>query len=115
MRFLDANILLELSELLIIAGFYYLPTVIANHRDANNVGVIFRVNLLFGWTVLGWIAAFIWAILEPPKIKETVKAWSAPPTTACLSPDHKSRKCFFCFAQSAFLNLFIQHVADIVA
>ncbi len=92
MRFLDANTLLELSELLIIAGFYYLPAVIAKQRDANNVGVIFRINLLFGWTVLGWIAAFIWAILEPPKIRETVKTWSAPATTACLSPDHKSRR-----------------------
>jgi hypothetical protein len=27
---------------------------------------IFWVNLLFGWTVLGWIAALIWAVMEKP-------------------------------------------------
>ena len=25
------------------------------------------INLVFGWTVLGWIAALIWAIVEAPK------------------------------------------------
>ena len=81
MSFIDVAILLELYELLIIAGFYYLPAVIAKHRDANNIRVIFGVNFLLGWTVLGWIAALIWAILEPRKIKETMKTWSAPATT----------------------------------
>ena len=85
MKFIDATLLLELSELLIIAGFYYLPAVIAKQRDANNVRVIFGMNLLFGWTVFGWIAAFIWAILEPPKIKDTVKTWSTPATAASTS------------------------------
>ena len=81
MSFIDAAILLELSELLIIAGFYYLPAVIAKQRDANNIRVIFGVNFLFGWTVFGWISALVWAILEPRKIKKTVKTWSAPATT----------------------------------
>jgi len=38
---------------------YFLPAIIGhNKRDA--VG-IFLVNLFFGWTVIGWIVAFVWA------------------------------------------------------
>jgi hypothetical protein len=38
---------------------YFLPTIIA--RDKADVMGIFLVNLLFGWTVIGWIIALIWA------------------------------------------------------
>jgi len=38
---------------------YFLPAVIGrNKRDAAG---IFLVNLLFGWTVIGWVIALIWA------------------------------------------------------
>jgi len=38
---------------------YFLPTIIGRHkRDAMG---IFVVNLLFGWTIIGWIVALIWA------------------------------------------------------
>ena len=38
---------------------YFLPTIIGRHK-ANVMG-IFIVNLLFGWTVIGWLIALIWA------------------------------------------------------
>jgi hypothetical protein len=38
---------------------YFLPALIGRHKtDAMG---IFIVNLLFGWTVIGWIIALIWA------------------------------------------------------
>ncbi|HTU34542.1 MAG TPA: superinfection immunity protein [Candidatus Acidoferrum sp.] len=38
---------------------YFLPAIIAhNKRDFT---AIFLVDLLFGWTVIGWIVALIWA------------------------------------------------------
>ncbi len=38
---------------------YFLPAIIGrNKRDAAG---IFLVNLLLGWTVIGWIIALIWA------------------------------------------------------
>src|ERR1700754_99450 len=52
--------------LLLIPVFYFLPAVIACKRSARYGSSIFLVNLFFGWTVLGWIAALIWAIVEPP-------------------------------------------------
>jgi len=38
---------------------YFLPAIVGRHkRDAAG---IFLVNLLLGWTVIGWIIALIWA------------------------------------------------------
>jgi hypothetical protein len=50
-----------------ILTFYFMPTVIASLRHSQHTGTIFIVNLVFGWTVLGWLAALIWAIVETPK------------------------------------------------
>lgn len=38
---------------------YFLPTIFA--RDKHDVMAIFIVNLLFGWTIIGWFVALIWA------------------------------------------------------
>ena len=38
---------------------YFLPTIIA--RDKADLTAIFLVNLLLGWTIIGWFIALIWA------------------------------------------------------
>ncbi len=45
--------------LLFLGLMYFLPTIIG--REKSDAGFIFLVNLLLGWTVVGWIVAFIWA------------------------------------------------------
>jgi hypothetical protein len=45
--------------LIFLMLLYFLPTIIA--RDKADVMAIFLVNLLFGWTVIGWFVALIWA------------------------------------------------------
>jgi hypothetical protein len=50
-------IVLALSLLL-----YFLPSVIANRRGHPNRTPIFVVNLLLGWTFLGWVAALVWSL-----------------------------------------------------
>ncbi len=45
--------------LLFVGLMYFLPTIIG--REKSDAGFIFLVNLLLGWTVVGWIVAFIWA------------------------------------------------------
>ncbi len=42
---------------------YFLPTIVA-HNKASFVP-IFLVNFFLGWTVVGWIAALMWALVEP--------------------------------------------------
>jgi hypothetical protein len=54
------------TGLLVFAAIalYLLPWYIAVLRDAKHTLAIFLVNLLLGWTVVGWLAAFIWAVVE---------------------------------------------------
>ena len=41
---------------------YFLPSIIGLARSKRNLGRIFVLNLLLGWTMIGWIVAFIWAV-----------------------------------------------------
>jgi threonine/homoserine/homoserine lactone efflux protein len=58
--------------LLILIGFiafflHFLPTFIAGSRHAHNFWWIFLINFFFGWTLIGWIIALIWALNDRPR------------------------------------------------
>jgi hypothetical protein len=42
----------------------FIPTFIAYSRNKENRFLIFIFNLLVGWTLIGWIIAFIWACMS---------------------------------------------------
>lgn len=48
---------------LILFG-YFLPSFVALVRHNRQALAIFMLNLLLGWTVLGWIGAFVWAFVR---------------------------------------------------
>ena len=51
--------------LVMIAGatcFYLIPTFLAASRRHRNYEAIMLLNLLGGWTVVGWLAAIVWEI-----------------------------------------------------
>lgn len=48
----------------IILGIYFLPATIADSKHHKNTTAIFVVNLFFGWTFIGWVAALVWAVTE---------------------------------------------------
>jgi membrane-bound acyltransferase YfiQ involved in biofilm formation len=43
---------------------YFVPTSIARHRQHPQVWAIFWLNLLAGWTFVGWVGAFVWAMIN---------------------------------------------------
>lgn len=51
----------DLTSLVVLLSIYLFPTVIATARRHRNATAISVLNLLLGWTVLGWIVALIWA------------------------------------------------------
>jgi len=53
--------------LLVVAALYFLPVLIAQHRGRENTFMIGLLNLLLGWTVLGWIVLFIIAFIGKSK------------------------------------------------
>jgi hypothetical protein len=44
---------------------YFLPTILASRRGHEITGVLL-LNLFFGWTVIGWFALLLWALLSYP-------------------------------------------------
>lgn len=56
----------SLITLLIALSLYGLPSLVAWQRSHHNLPAILLVNLLLGWTVLGWIGALVWAVMNPP-------------------------------------------------
>ena len=50
--------------LILLLLLYLLPTIIAAHYKRRQKNAIFILNLLLGWTVLGWIGALVWAFVE---------------------------------------------------
>jgi thiosulfate reductase cytochrome b subunit len=47
---------------LVFAVLYLLPSLVAAMRGVRRAAGLSILNLLLGWTVLGWIGALIWAV-----------------------------------------------------
>lgn len=48
----------------VLSAGYMLPWAIAALRGNANAWTVFWVNLLLGWTVVGWIVALVMSIRE---------------------------------------------------
>lgn len=46
----------------IFTFFYLLPFSVALARGRTNTTAIFLLNLLLGWSLVGWILALVWAV-----------------------------------------------------
>jgi hypothetical protein len=62
-----ATILFVGGLILVGTGFYFLPVVIAGARHHHQVAPILIVNLFFGWTFIGWVAALAWSFSAQKK------------------------------------------------
>lgn len=40
---------------------YLIPAIVASQRNHANMLAITWLNILLGWTFLGWVIAFVWA------------------------------------------------------
>ena len=49
---------------LLLLGFiiYFLPWFVALSGKHRNAVAIFLLNLFLGWSLIGWLAALVWAI-----------------------------------------------------
>ncbi len=52
------------GALWIILGLlgYFLPTFVAVKRGHHQTTAITVLNLLLGWTFIGWVASLVWAL-----------------------------------------------------
>ncbi len=42
--------------------FYFLPSILAAARSKRDLASIFVLNLLLGWTAIGWVIALVCAL-----------------------------------------------------
>jgi len=52
--------------ILIIAAImaYFVPTIIAVQDKKQNKTAIIALNVLAGWTLIGWVIALVWALTK---------------------------------------------------
>jgi hypothetical protein len=51
-----------------VIGLYLAPAIVALARRHHNRGAIFVLNLLLGWTLVGWVVALVWAVSQPHQV-----------------------------------------------
>ncbi len=59
---METVILFYGSDFLVIIAIilYFIPSFVASNR--RDSAAVFWLNLLLGWTVIGWIGSLIWAL-----------------------------------------------------
>jgi T4 superinfection immunity protein len=79
--------------------FYFLPAILG--RQKPSALAIFVLDLLLGWTVIGWIVALIWAVTGESQQRASVL--EASPACSAL------RLCHMCLKASGPDTMFCIH------
>ncbi len=51
---------MEIVLILVVGILYFLPSIVGSAKQ--NAGAIFVLNIFLGWTLIGWVAALVWAM-----------------------------------------------------
>ncbi|HEY2056091.1 MAG TPA: superinfection immunity protein [Solirubrobacterales bacterium] len=46
---------------IVVIGFYFLPTIVGAVRSVPNLGSVVVINFFLGWTFVGWVVALAMA------------------------------------------------------
>lgn len=58
-----------------ILVLYFLPALKAFIKGKRDAWAIFALNLLLGWTFIGWVVALVWALTEDNPLFERKDTW----------------------------------------
>ena len=62
--------LVGIAQLILFGGAtYFVPSFVALARKHPQQIAIIALNVLLGWTVIGWMGALIWALVKTPPLK----------------------------------------------
>lgn len=63
--------------IIVVAFIYFMPTIVAAIDKKQNAAAIFLLNLFLGWTLIGWVAALVWAATKD--MQPTIVDKPSPP------------------------------------
>ena len=61
-KFVTALVLIVTFPLWVLPAFYFLGGIIAWRRNHPNATAIIVLNLLLGWSILGWVGSIVWSL-----------------------------------------------------
>jgi hypothetical protein len=64
---------------LLAVAVYFLPTISAVFAKHHNLAAIIVLNVLLGWSCIGWIAALVWSFTRPTPAAQQVLYNYPPP------------------------------------
>jgi hypothetical protein len=73
---------------------YFLPSIIGH--DKQSFAGIFILNLLLGWTVVGWICALVWACTA--EARSPILAVAGPGRYCCRCGAMSAQVAHFCWS-----------------
>jgi Superinfection immunity protein len=77
--------LLPFPWLVVLMWGYLLPTMIAHKRGHEHMLPICVLNLLLGWSLIGWVGALVWAAMPSEEADRRAQAASVAAFVAAAS------------------------------
>ena len=97
---------LKVLVVLVVGGaLYFLPSIITINRDHRHWLAIQILNLLLGWTVVGWVIALVWSLMDQPTQKPEIISDPSPAAERIPCPECAelilpvAKKCRHCGAE----------------
>lgn len=103
------GILTVILSVIVGFGIYFLPSIKAFYAHKPNAKSILILNILAGWTVIGWVIALIWAFskggAQAKEVAENKEEWRKEEDTkhcpecgkrVVINPKKKSDSGKFC-------------------
>ncbi len=72
--------------IVVIPPVYFLPAVLAASKNHPQAAAIFFVNLVLGWTIVGWVVALVWGAAGAPGEQKAYRPLFPVPRRAVTEP-----------------------------
>lgn len=86
--------------LLLLLPVYLVPLIVAAVRRSQSLAGIAMVNILLGWSLIGWVGALVWALVSHPASSERNPGGSTTPPSVCPTCRRRSERgtrfCRYC-------------------
>lgn len=97
-----------LFVLLFFACLYFLPSIIAAFRNTHHLPALFLLNLLLGWTFIGWVLTlFIALLIERRDEYELRRQFFLNQVGAPFMPPHSTRSRTFLLVLTIILTVLL--------